>query len=223
MAMLGISERHDIDHMVIRCIAIIHICFNWPYQFFSESHTQSQPFRPLPCDHHDHNILTYICLAMIARLLVLAYGTANAIMQVWNGSICALGAVGEPEIIVTLMMMSSEHNRFLYYIHVMYQLCWTLTVSPNLISISVPSLLCHGMVFITITLLCIHVKMLWSWHSSHGRGLTRWIPVRDSEQLICPIETCTFHLNASYYHLIDEVTLIDTRHGHMVFLTKLTD
>ena len=105
---------------------------------------------------------------MVARLLVLAYGTANARMQVWNGSICALGAVGEPAIIVTLMMMSSEHNRFLYYMHEMYQLCWTLTVSPNLISIS--SLLYHGVVFITITLLCIYVKMLWSWQSSHGRG-----------------------------------------------------
>ena len=100
---------------------------------------------------------------------------------------------------------------------------WTLTVSPNLISISIPSLLYHGVVFITITLLCIYVKMLWSWQSSHGRGLKRWIRVWDSEQLIWPIETCTFHLNASYYHLIDEVTLIDTRHGHTVFLTKLTD
>ena len=103
---------------------------------FSESHTQIQPFRPLPCDnYHDHNILTYICPAVVARLLVLAHGTANARMQVWNGSICALGAVGEPAIIVTLMMMSSEHNRFLYYMHEMYQLCWTLTVSPKLISI----------------------------------------------------------------------------------------
>ena len=26
------------------------------------------------------------------------------------------------------------------------------------------------MVFITITLLCIYVKILWSWQSSHGRG-----------------------------------------------------
>ena len=160
---------------------------------------------------------------MVARLLVLAYGTANARMQVWNGSICALGAVGEPAIIVTLMMMSSEHIRLLYYMHEMYQLCWTLTVSPNLISISVPSLLYHGMVFITITLLCIYVKMLWSWLSSHGRGLKRWSRVLDSEQLIWPIETCTVHLNASYYRLINEVTLIDTRQGHIVFLTKLTD
>ena len=37
------------------------------------------------------------------------------------------------------------------------------------------------------------------------------------------IETSTFHLNASNYHLIYEVTLTDTRNGHMVILTKLTD
>ena len=32
-----------------------------------------------------------------------------------------------------------------------------------------------------------------------------------------------FYRNASNYHLIDVVTLTDTRRGHMVFLTKLTD
>ena len=100
--------------------------------------------------------------------------------------------------------------------------CWTSTVSANLISISGPSLVYHGVAVIT-TLLCIYVKMLWSWQSSHGRGLKRWIRVWDSEQLIWSIETCTFHLNASYYHLVDEVTLDDTWHGHFVFLTKLTD
>ena len=162
---------------------------------------------------------------MVARLLVLAYGTANARMQVWNGSICALGAVVEPAIIITLMMMSSEHNRFLYYMHEMYQLCWTLTVSPNLISISSSSLLYHGVVFITITLkhCCVYTLKCYD-HDSHrmagawsvGFGYSR-------EQLIWSIETRTFHLNASYYHLIDVVTLSDTRHGHMVFLTKLTD
>ena len=96
---------------------------------------------------------------MVARLLVLAYGTANARMQVGNGAICALGAVGEPAILVTLMMMSPEHNRFMYYMHEMYQLCWTLTVSSNLISISSPSFLYHGVVFITITLkhYCVHM------------------------------------------------------------------
>ena len=31
------------------------------------------------------------------------------------------------------------------------------------------------------------------------------------------------HLNAFDYHLIDAATLNDTRCGHMVFLTKLTD
>ena len=151
---------------------------------------------------------------MVARLLVLAYGTANARMQVWNGSMCALGAVGEPAIIVTLMMMSSEHNRFLYYMHEMYQLCWTLTVSPNLISISGPSLFYHGVVFITITLkhYCVYMLKCYD-HDSH-RMAGAWSVA---------IETCTFHLNASYYHMIDEVTLNDTRHGHMVFLTKLTD
>ena len=169
----------------------------------------------------------YICSAVVARLLELAYGTANARMQVWNGSICALGAVGEPAIIVTLMMMSSEHKRFLYYMHGMYLLCWTLTVSPNLISISGPSLLCHGVVFIIITLknYCVYMlkcydhdthRMAGAWSVGFGYG-------RDSEQLIWSIETCTFHFNASYYHLIDEVTLNDTRHDHMVFLTKLTD
>ena len=148
-------------------------------------------------------------------------------MQVWNGSICGLGAVGEPAIIVTLMMISSEHKRFVYYMHEMYQLCWTLTVSPNLISISGPSLLCHGVVFITITLkhYCVYMlkcynhdshRMAGAWSVGFGYG-------RDSEQLIWSIETCTFHFNASYYHLIDEVTLNDTRHDHMVFLTKLTD
>ena len=195
---------------------------------FSESHTQSQPSRPLPCDdYHDHNFITYICSAVVARLLVLAYRTANARMQVWNGSICALGAVGEPAIIVTLIMMPSEHNRFLYYMHEMYQLCWTLTVSPNFISISGPSLLYHGVLFITITLKhhCVYMFKCYdrAWQSSHGRSMKRWIQVWDSEQLIWSIETCTFHLNASYYHLIDEVTLSDTRHGHRVFLTKLTD
>ena len=60
---------------------------------FSESHTQSQPFRPLPCDdYHDHNFLTYICSAVVARLLVLACGTAR--MQVWNGINLCSGCVG---------------------------------------------------------------------------------------------------------------------------------
>ena len=128
---------------------------------FSESHTQSQPLRSLPCvDYHDHNFLTYIWSAVVARLLVLACGSANATMQVWNGSICALGAVGEPALIVTLSMMSSEHNRFLYYMHEMYQLCWTLTVSQSIKSISSPSLLYHGVVFITITLKQYCVCML---------------------------------------------------------------
>ena len=169
MATPGISESHYIDQMVIRCIAID---VSIDLINFSESHTQSQPFRPLPCDnYHDHNFLTYICSAVVARLLVLAYGTVNARIQVWNWSTCALGAVGEPAIIVTLMMMSSEHNRFLYYMHEMYQLCWTLIVSPNFISISSPSLLYHGVVFITMTLKHYCVCMLWSWQSSHGRGL----------------------------------------------------
>ena len=157
---LGINGSHYIDQMVIRCIAIKHRCFNWAHQF-SESHTQSQPIRPLPCvDYHDHNFLTYICSAVVARLLVLACGSANARMQVWNGSVGALGVVGEPAIIVTLIMMLSEHNRFLYYMHEMYQLCWNLTVSPNLISISGPSLLYHGVVFITMTLKHYCVYML---------------------------------------------------------------
>ena len=164
---------------------------------------------------------------MVVRLLVLAYGIAIARMQVWNGSICALGAVGEPAIIVTLMMMSSEHNRFLYYMHEIYQLCWTLTVFPNLISISGPSLLYHGVVFITITLKHYCVYMLKCYgrdgHRMAGPWSVRFGYGRVSEQLIWSIETCTFHLNASYFHLIDEVSLNDTRHAHMVFLTKFTD
>ena len=81
------------------------------------------------------------------------------------------GAVGEPAIIVTLMMMSSEHNRFSCITCTKcISFVGLLTVSPNLISISVPSLLYHGVVFITITLLCIYVKMLRSWQSSHGRA-----------------------------------------------------
>ena len=157
---------------------------------------------------------------------MLACGTANARMQVWNGSICALGAMGEPAIIVTLIMMSSEHNRFLYYMHEMYQLCWTLPISqePHIHIQSFTPLPRSGVHHHDpYTLLWMYVKMLWSWQSSHGRGLKRWIRVWDSEQLIWSIDTCTFHLNASYYHLIDEVTLNGTRHGHMVFLTKLTD
>ena len=147
--------------------------FQLTLSIFSESHTQSKPFRPLPCDdYHDHNFLTYIYSAVVARLLVLAYGTANGRIQVWNGSICALGAVGEPAIIVTLMMMSSEHNRFLYYMHEMYQLCWTLTVSPNLISISSPSLFYHGVVFITITLkhYCVYMLKCYDRDSHHMAG-----------------------------------------------------
>ena len=163
---------------------------------------------------------------MVARLLVLGYGTANARMQVWNGSICALSAVGEPAIIVTLMMMSSEHNRFLYYMHEMYQLCWILTVSPNLISISSPLPLYHGAVFITITLkhYCVYMlkycdrdchRLAGAWSVGFGYGIqSNWYG---------QFETCTFHRNASYYHLIDAVTLNDTRHGHGVFLTKLTN
>ena len=183
MATPGISESHYIDQMAIRCIAIY---VSIDLINFSESRTQSQPFRPLPCDdYHDHNFLTYICSAVVARLLVLAYWTANARMQVWNGSIYALGAVGEPAIIVTLMMMSSEHNRFLYYMHEMYQLCWNLTVSPNLISIFSPSLLYHGVVFITITLKHYCVYMLKCYdrdsHRISGNGLKRWIWVWDSE------------------------------------------
>ena len=121
MATPGISESHCIDQMVIRCIAK-NSDASIDLINFSESHTQSQPFRPLPCDnYHDHSILTHICWAAVARLLVLAYGTANAIMQVWNGSIYALVAVGKPATIVTLMMMSSKHL-FLFYMYDMYQI-----------------------------------------------------------------------------------------------------
>ena len=111
---------------------------------------------------------------MVARLLVLAYGTVSARMQVWNGSICALGAVGEPEIIVTFMMMSSEHNRFLYYTHEMYQICWTLTVSANLIPISGPSLLYHGVAVITIILKRSCVYMLKCHDSDSHRMAGAW-------------------------------------------------
>ena len=111
---------------------------------------------------------------MVARLLVLAYGTANARMQVWNGSICALGVVGEPEMIVTFMMMSSEHNCFLYYMHEMFQLCWTSTVSANLISISGPSLLYHGMAVITITLKLYCVYMLKCYDRDSHRMAGAW-------------------------------------------------
>ena len=69
----------------------------------------------------------------------------------------------------------------------------------------------------------IYVKMLWSWQSSHGRGLKSWIWIWDPEQLIRSIETSVFYRNASNYHLIDVLTLTDTQHGHMVFLTKLTE
>ena len=103
-------------------------------------------------------------------------------VQVWNGSIRALGAVGEPAIIVTLMMMSSVHNRFLYYIHEMYQFCWTLTFSPNLIPISALSLLYHGVMVITITLkhYCVYVLkcydrdshcMAGAWSVGFGYGI----------------------------------------------------
>ena len=103
-------------------------------------------------------------------------------VQVWNGSIRALGAVGEPAIIVTLMMMSSVHNGFLYYIHEMYQFCWTLTFSPNLIPISALSLLYHGVMVITITLkhYCVYVLqcydrdshcMAGAWSVGFGYGI----------------------------------------------------
>ena len=65
----------------------------------------------------------------------------------------------------------------------------------------------------------IYVKTLWSWQSSHGIVVMGW----DSEQLMRSIETSTFYFNACNYHLIDVATLIDTRSGHMVFLTKLND
>ena len=69
----------------------------------------------------------------------------------------------------------------------------------------------------------IYVKTVWSWQSSHGGGQKGWGWVWDTEQLIRSIETSTFYLNASNYHLIDIATLTDTRCSHMVFLTKLTD
>ena len=72
-------------------------------------------------------------------------------------------------------MMSSEHNRFLYYMHEMYQLCWTLTVSPNLVSISSPSLLYHGVVFITITLKHYCVYMLKCYDRDCHRMAGAWI------------------------------------------------
>ena len=67
----------------------------------------------------------------------------------------------------------------------------------------------------------IYVKILWSWQSSHLRGLKGWFWVWESEKLIRSIETPVFYRNVSNYHLIDVVTLTDTRRGHMVFLTKL--
>ena len=104
---------------------------------------------------------------------MLAYGTTNTIMQVWNGSICDLGAV-EPAIIVTLKIMSSEPNRFLYYMHEMYQLCWTSTVSPSLISISSPSLLYHGVAVIIITLKHYYVYMLKHYDRDRHRMTEAW-------------------------------------------------
>ena len=50
-----------------------------------------------------------------------------------------------------------------------------------------------------------------------------WLWVWDSEKLMRSIETSMFYSNASNYHLIDVVIPSDTRLGHMVFLTKLTD
>ena len=68
----------------------------------------------------------------------------------------------------------------------------------------------------------IYVKMLWSWQSSHGRGLKSWLWVWDSEQLIRSIGTSMFYRNVSNYHLIIVVTPTDTRRGHMVFPIKLS-
>ena len=68
----------------------------------------------------------------------------------------------------------------------------------------------------------IYVKMLWSWQSSHDRGLKSWLWVWDSEQLIRSIETCMFYRNASNYHLTIVVTPTNARRGHMVFLIKLS-
>ena len=42
-------------------------------------------------------------------------------------------------------------------------------------------------------------------------------------KLIRSIEASMFYRNAFNYHVIDVVTLTDTRRDHMVFLTKLTD
>ena len=93
--------------------------------------------------------------------------------------------------------------------HEVSQFFGLLPVFPNPISISSPSLLCHGVVAITITL------KAWQRPETLDSGM--------GFRAIDIIETCTFHLNVSYYHRIDEVTLTDTRHGQMMFLTKLTD
>ena len=84
------------------------------------------------------------------------------------------GWVGEPAIIVILMMMSFEHNRFLYYMHEMYQLCWTLTVYPNLISISSPSRIYRGVAVITITLNYYYVYMLNCYDRDSHRMAEAW-------------------------------------------------
>ena len=87
-------------------------------------------------------------------------------------------------------------------------------------------LVCRNPVAVmTITLkhYYIHIKMLWSWQSSHGRGLKGWAWVWDSEQWIMWTDTSTFYLNVSNYRLIDVLTLSNTRCGHMVFLKALND
>ena len=118
---------------------------------------------------------------MVARLLVLAYGTANARMRVWNGSICALGAVGEPAIsdlnddVVWVQPFPVSHAR-------------NASALLDLNSFPEPhihirlSLLYHGVVFITMTLkhYCVYMlkcydrdshRMAGAWSIGFGYGI----------------------------------------------------
>ena len=60
--------------------------------------------------------------------------------------------------------------------------------------------------------------MLWSWQKP--ARLDSSLGFKAIDMVNCSIN---IYLNASNYHLIDVASLIDTWHGHMVFLTKFTD
>ena len=178
MAMPGISESHYIDEMVIRCIAIKQRCFNWPYQLFRI---------PYPKPTFQASAMRWLSRSQLFNIYMLSCGCKTACACIRN---CQCKNAG----LIWINMCSGCGGRTCNNSDLNDDVVWAQSshvyharnVSALLDFNSFPEPHIHIQSFTPLpwgsvhhhdpyTLLCLYVKMLWSWQSSHGRGLKRWI------------------------------------------------